>query len=136
MTEIQVCFIRPTRRSPYLILRHLKKKKGPWRLQYLENNVLQLCRKFQQKTSMLMERDILHKHEIENRSKKSFIMFILHHLSFLKFSSIFDWNMTFCVTRIFWPHATTFIRKKNNTTICIWGRCVNQNTKVCNCMIW
>jgi hypothetical protein len=29
--------------------------------------------------SMLMERDILHKHKIENRSKKSFEMFILYH---------------------------------------------------------
>jgi hypothetical protein len=30
--------------------------------------------------SMLMERDILHKHKIENRSKKSFEIFILYHL--------------------------------------------------------
>jgi hypothetical protein len=30
--------------------------------------------------SMLMERDILHKHKIENRSKKSFEMFISYCL--------------------------------------------------------
>jgi hypothetical protein len=30
--------------------------------------------------SLLMERDIPHKHKIENMSKKSFEMFILYHL--------------------------------------------------------
>jgi hypothetical protein len=32
------------------------------------------------KKSMLMERDILYKHKIENRSKTPFEMFILYHL--------------------------------------------------------
>jgi hypothetical protein len=38
------------------------------------------------KNSMLMERDILHKHKIENRSKKSFEIFILYRLKIFRFS--------------------------------------------------
>jgi hypothetical protein len=34
------------------------------------------------KISLVLERYILYKHEIENRSKKSFEMFILYHLNF------------------------------------------------------
>jgi hypothetical protein len=37
--------------------------------------------------------------------------------------------MTFCVIGTVWQHITDFIRKKNNTRICIWGGYVNQTKK-------
>jgi hypothetical protein len=54
-----------------------------------------------------MERDILHKYKIENRSKKYFEIFILYRLWFFNFSSICDF-----VSQVYFGHISLSSLKK------------------------